>query len=38
MLDSLGSTLSATTIDDFFRQNGKKPDEDELTLEEVSCR
>ncbi|EJD07089.1 uncharacterized protein FOMMEDRAFT_103160 [Fomitiporia mediterranea MF3/22] len=35
MLDSLGSTLSRETIDAFFVRYGKKPDEDELTFNEV---
>jgi phosphatidylserine decarboxylase len=32
MLDSLGSTLSAETVNSFFTCNGKKPVEDELTV------
>ena len=35
VLDSLGSTLSAETINSFFTRNEKKPDEDELTVDEV---
>jgi len=35
MLDSLGSTLSAETVNSFFIRNGKKPQEDELTTSEV---
>ncbi|KAH7926362.1 hypothetical protein BV22DRAFT_1009284 [Leucogyrophana mollusca] len=35
MLDSLGSTLSAQTIDGFFTRYGKKPAEDELTVPEA---
>ena len=34
MLDSLGSTLSSETVDSFTR-NGKKPVEDELTVDEA---
>jgi hypothetical protein len=38
MLDSLGSTLSAETINFFFTRNGKKPQEDELTFfETIQC-
>jgi phosphatidylserine decarboxylase len=38
MLDSLGSTLSAETINSFFTRNGKKPQEDELTFSEtIQC-
>lgn len=38
MLDSLGSTLSAQTIDTFFTRHCKRPAEDELTLEEaIQC-
>ena len=35
MLDSLGSTLSVQTIEDFFRQHGKNPEEDEITIDEA---
>ncbi|KAF7296465.1 Phosphatidylserine decarboxylase proenzyme 2 [Mycena chlorophos] len=35
MLDSLGSTLSASTIDGFFTRNGKDPQQDDLTIEET---
>lgn len=35
MLDSLGSTLSTQTIDTFFTQHGKRPDDDELTIPEA---
>ncbi|KAH7884251.1 phosphatidylserine decarboxylase-domain-containing protein [Phlebopus sp. FC_14] len=35
MLDSLGSTLSAQTIDSFFIRHGKRPAEDELSLQET---
>ncbi|KAF7974470.1 hypothetical protein HWV62_12116 [Athelia sp. TMB] len=35
MLDSLGSTLSAETISSFFTRNGKRPTEDELTIDEA---
>jgi phosphatidylserine decarboxylase len=35
MLDSLGSTLSAETVNSFFTRNGKKPVEDELTVDEA---
>jgi phosphatidylserine decarboxylase len=35
MLDSLGSTLSAETVNSFFTRNGKKPQEDELTVAEI---
>lgn len=35
MLDSLGFTLSADTINSFFARSGKKPQEDELTIEET---
>ena len=35
MLDSLGSTLSSKTVNSFFTCNGKKPVEDELTVDEV---
>ncbi|KAF9236303.1 phosphatidylserine decarboxylase-domain-containing protein [Melanogaster broomeanus] len=35
MLDSLGSTLSAQTIDSFFTRYGKRPVDDELTIPEV---
>lgn len=38
MLDSLGSTLSAETVNSFFTRNGKKALEDELTLPEaIQC-
>jgi phosphatidylserine decarboxylase len=38
MLDSLGSTLSAQTIDTFFTRHRKRPAEDELTFEEtIQC-
>jgi phosphatidylserine decarboxylase len=38
MLDSLGSTLSAQTIDTFFTRHRKRPTEDELTFEEtIQC-
>jgi phosphatidylserine decarboxylase len=38
MLDSLGSTLSAQTIDSFFTRHCKRPAEDELTIEEsIQC-
>lgn len=38
MLDSLGSTLSAQTIDSFFTRYRKRPAEDELTFEEsIQC-
>ncbi|KAJ7070019.1 phosphatidylserine decarboxylase-domain-containing protein [Mycena amicta] len=35
MLDSLGSTLSASTIDGFFTRHGKDPRQDDLTMEEA---
>jgi hypothetical protein len=35
MLDSLGSTLSSETVNSFFTRNGKKPVEDELTVDEA---
>lgn len=35
MLDSLGSTLSSSTISNFFKRFGKKAHEDELTFEEA---
>ncbi|KAI6039702.1 phosphatidylserine decarboxylase-domain-containing protein [Pisolithus marmoratus] len=35
MLDSLGSTLSAQTIDSFFTRHDKRPAEDELTFPEA---
>ncbi|KAF9220448.1 hypothetical protein BS17DRAFT_797725 [Gyrodon lividus] len=35
MLDSLGSTLSAQTIDSFFIRYGKRPADDELTIPEA---
>lgn len=38
MLDSLGSTLSAETVNSFFTRNGKKAPEDELSIPEaVQC-
>lgn len=38
MLDSLGSTLSVETINSFFTRNGKKPQEDELTMAQaIQC-
>ncbi|KAF8160416.1 hypothetical protein BJ912DRAFT_1035445 [Pholiota molesta] len=38
MLDSLGSTLTRTTISSFFTRYGKNPHEDELTMDEaVAC-
>ena len=38
MLDSLGSTLSRSTIDSFFTRYGKAPSTGELTIEEaVDC-
>ena len=38
MLDSLGSTLSRSTIDSFFTRHGKPPSTGELTIEEaVDC-
>jgi len=38
MLDSLGSTLSRSTIDSFFTHHGKAPSTGELTIEEaVDC-
>jgi phosphatidylserine decarboxylase len=38
MLDSLGSTLSRSTVDSFFTRNGKKPLEDEITIAEaIQC-
>jgi len=38
MLDSLGSTLSRSTIDSFFTRHGKAPSAGELTIEEaVNC-
>lgn len=38
MLDSLGSTLSAETVDSFFTQHGKNPKEDEVTINEaIQC-
>ncbi|KAF8836809.1 hypothetical protein BDN67DRAFT_910414 [Paxillus ammoniavirescens] len=36
MLDSLGSTLSAQTVDSFFIRYGKRPADDELTIPEVT--
>ncbi|SPC62914.1 related to phosphatidylserine decarboxylase [Ustilago sp. UG-2017b] len=35
MLDSLGSTLSIKTLDSFFLEVNKNPEEDELTIEET---
>ena len=35
MLDSLGSTLSRSTIDSFFTRHGKAPSTSELTIEEA---
>ncbi|KXN83930.1 Phosphatidylserine decarboxylase proenzyme 3, partial [Leucoagaricus sp. SymC.cos] len=35
MLDSLGSTLSSSTISDFFKRYGKRADEDELTFDKM---
>jgi phosphatidylserine decarboxylase len=35
MLDSLESTPSAETVNSFFTRNGKKPVEDELTVDEA---
>ncbi|KAJ7173707.1 phosphatidylserine decarboxylase-domain-containing protein [Mycena filopes] len=35
MLDSLGSTLTADTIDSFFTRFGKDPQRDDLTVEEA---
>ncbi|EST05400.1 Phosphatidylserine decarboxylase-related [Kalmanozyma brasiliensis GHG001] len=35
MLDSLGSTLSTKTLDSFFFEVSKNPEEDELTFEET---
>jgi phosphatidylserine decarboxylase len=35
MLDSLGSTLSRSTIDSFFTRHGKTPSTGELTIEET---
>ncbi|KAJ7157527.1 phosphatidylserine decarboxylase-domain-containing protein [Mycena crocata] len=35
MLDSLGSTLTKSTIDSFFTRFGKDPQRDDLTVEEV---
>ncbi|EPQ28676.1 uncharacterized protein PFL1_03979 [Pseudozyma flocculosa PF-1] len=35
MLDSLGSTLTTATVEGFFHANGKSPDDDELTFDEV---
>ena len=38
MLDSLGSTLSAQTLDGFFKRFGKNPDTEELSFDEaVQC-
>jgi phosphatidylserine decarboxylase len=38
MLDSLGSTLIRSTIASFFTRYGKKPHEDEITIEQpVVC-
>ncbi|KAF8322599.1 hypothetical protein DL93DRAFT_2071450 [Clavulina sp. PMI_390] len=35
MLDSLGSTLTKSTIDNFFTQHGKNPETDELNIDEA---
>jgi len=35
MLDSLGSTLTKSTITSFFTRFGKKPDEEELSIDQV---
>jgi phosphatidylserine decarboxylase len=35
MLDSLGSTLSRATVKTFFERNGKDPEKQELTTDEV---
>jgi len=38
MLDSLGSTLSRTTVDSFFTRHNKKPHDDDLTFAEaIQC-
>jgi hypothetical protein len=38
MLDSLGSTLSRTTVNSFFTRHNKKPLEDELSMSEaIQC-
>jgi phosphatidylserine decarboxylase len=38
MLDSLGSTLFTETVNFFFMCNGKKPVEDELTVDRaIQC-
>jgi len=38
MLDSLGSTLSASTVDSFYTRHNKVPQQDELTIDEaVQC-
>jgi phosphatidylserine decarboxylase len=38
MLNSLGSTLSAETVNSFFTRNGKKPVEDKLTVDRaIQC-
>ncbi len=38
MLDSLGSTLTKSTIESFFIRYGKNPEEDELSLDEaIQC-
>ncbi|KAJ3497878.1 hypothetical protein NLJ89_g10292 [Agrocybe chaxingu] len=35
MLDSLGSTLTSSTISSFFTRYGKKPHEDEISIEQA---
>ncbi|CEH14206.1 Phosphatidylserine decarboxylase [Ceraceosorus bombacis] len=35
MLDSLGSTLGSLTIQEFWQQHNKRPDEDDLTFDEA---
>jgi len=35
MLDSLGSTLTRSTVASFFTRYGKKPHEDELSMEQA---
>lgn len=38
MLDSLGSTLTRSTVNSFFTRHGKKPHEDDLTVAEaIQC-
>jgi phosphatidylserine decarboxylase len=38
MLDSLGSTLSRSTVDSFFTRHNNRPDEEDLTLAEaIQC-